>query len=932
MIELKNVSKRYPGEKRWAVENIDLMLSDTGIVFIFGPSGAGKTTLVSLIGGMDREFEGNIESCGKNLGSLSNKELADYRLENVGFSFQNGYLDDKNTVLEEVSKPLTLFGGNKKTAESRARSELSSFGLEGFEGRKIAELSGGERKRVSLARATVCRAPVLIFDEPTSGLNDSLAQKVFDAIVKLSESSLAIVITHDPSFLSLGRVIEMRDGRIVGDSGTEKKNSPSAPKREPYSKLSRILSFFLVSVKYFFRSIKSLNIACFVMAIAITVAGFSILLMSGVGGGMQHVIGSGMDSLSVLARPSEDENAANARNIYLSPQQVGVAMEVAPEFVLGYGAVYPRGVNDRFTSESGFRIVIGDWKYPRHFGLDLLAEASFAKNRPDFLPFSEDSLELGLNTDEVFLGAPVSILNALSEKCADEIDYDLLSDAGRAGRVSLRVSASVPDASGIKERTLIVRDFFVSEEVEVVHSSPSFAERFFESGLGMECSYDFGALDPVPFTLKKAGVLWVYRENLGAFYRRFATSSAWQGYALAKMDDEPNEEAVPVAVTYRKGAEAKPLDAVEIYISNPESIVSYALSSPVYTYVLSGIYEGFACPFFISAVKEELNAVIDRNSLTEFDISGYAFSPGELPEKVWSSSLADSLLGQGIVFLQPEDSPLVCGVFPDDDTGICLSSSLAEKIYGGSEAALNRPLHILMLDRVESTDKGFANHFMEARLTVTGVIENQRDAIYQDPFFPLALAFAHSELNPQFLTCEAFVLRFRSLEALNDLLPSLKDEYPQYRFTTPTKDMTEALNESLASVGKGLGVFAMASVALACLLLFLNLYLSLKKSEKRIGDLSALGARPSDLRLFFVGQALLIGAVATLESYIGLFMAERIVSDQLATIFSGYSSSVGATPYAAVFSIAASCSLSISLVLCLKLGKVSPLQAFRLRK
>lgn len=930
MIILSHVNKTYPGEKRPALVDVNLTLPDTGLVFLFGPSGAGKTTLASLIGGMDDDFEGVIQAYGQKLEDLSGDELSDYRLRNVGFSFQNGFLEEENSVFEEVTKPLAIYGLPKVRLEECCRRNLELFGISGFEKRKIKELSGGERKRVSLARASIKDSPLLIYDEPTAGLNASLAQKVFDALVEKAQEALVIVITHDSQFLPLGAVVNLKDGKIVGSTLTVSPQFEQKPRPvEERTEKKRLLSLLSYSFKNFCRSLKKTSIACFVMAIAVTVAGFSILLISGVGNGVEGMIGSSMDSLSVLVQPEEDENAENARNLYLSAEDVEEMASLDPTSVIGSGGCYVKGVNDKFTPQSGFRICIGDWRYPRSFGLDLLSEASFASNREDFVPFGSYVPE-ELRMDEIYLGAPIQMLNSLSEIVCGEVDYDELAKAGENSEVYLAVTASIPEASGVKEKTIYVRNFFISDEVELIHSSPDFASRFFEEKLGMEYSYDLYSLDPIPYTLKKAGVVWVLKEKLGSFYRQFQLAEEYSDYALAKLEGKEKERAVPIAVTYRKGKEASPRDAVNIYMKYPNAIRSYSLSSPVYTYVFSGLYEGFSAPLFLSVNKESLNTVIDHNAVTEFNISAYSFADGELPDDVYSSSLADSMLGEGIGFAQPQDSLLVKGVFPADDDSIALSQGLARKIFGQPEKALNRTFNLLMLDSVQKTETGYQNHFMEASLKIVGLMDDEEDKIYHDAFFPMALAFAHSQMNPQYLTCDAFILRFKSQEQLEGLLDKLKDSYPQYRFTTPMKDMLDALDSSLTSIGAGLAAFAALAVVLAALLFSLNLYLAIRKSERRVGDMLCVGYKGKEVRFFFIFQALGMSLLAALESFIGLFFAEKMVVKELSTLFDGYTPENAAVPYFVVLALALLVGLVIALPVSARVKKISPIKAFRL--
>ena len=188
-------------------------------VAILGKSGSGKSTLMNLIGGLDSPTAGALTVAGKNLGSLTRRQLADYRLDSVGFVFQSFHLIASKSAAENVELPLTLA---RRPAGDRlrvAREMLDAVGLGHRVGHHPPQLSGGERQRVAVARALVNRPAVLLADEPTGNLDSTSAAAVMDLLfAQVRDRGMTlVVVTHDEELAKryAERVIRMADGRIL---------------------------------------------------------------------------------------------------------------------------------------------------------------------------------------------------------------------------------------------------------------------------------------------------------------------------------------------------------------------------------------------------------------------------------------------------------------------------------------------------------------------------------------------------------------------------------------------------------------------------------------------------------------------------------------------------------------------------------------------
>ncbi|MDD7318497.1 MAG: ABC transporter ATP-binding protein [Prevotella sp.] len=216
MIEIKNIKKSFGSLQ--VLKGIDLNIGKGEIVSIVGPSGAGKTTLLQIIGTLDKPDSGTIKIDDIDISSLSAGKLADFRNRHIGFVFQFHRLLPEFTAMENVMIPAYIGGMNRGEAKRRAKELLEFMGLADRAEHKPAELSGGEKQRVAVARALINNPAVVLADEPSGSLDsknkEELHQLFFDLRDKFGQTF--VIVTHDESLAALtDRTIKMKDGLLV---------------------------------------------------------------------------------------------------------------------------------------------------------------------------------------------------------------------------------------------------------------------------------------------------------------------------------------------------------------------------------------------------------------------------------------------------------------------------------------------------------------------------------------------------------------------------------------------------------------------------------------------------------------------------------------------------------------------------------------------
>jgi putative ABC transport system ATP-binding protein len=222
VLEIENVVKHYRGasEEVHAVDGLTLRVQPGEMVAVHGPSGSGKTTLLQMIAALMRPDSGTIRFDGRDLAGLSDRQISEYQLRDVGFIYQRFRLMPGVSALDNAARKLLIGGVRMRDARARAEPWLDRVGLGDRLGHTPAEMSGGECQRVAIARVLACEPRLILADEPTGNLDSSRGREIVRLLSSIARerSAAVLLVTHDLAALEIAdRSYALRDGKLIDD-------------------------------------------------------------------------------------------------------------------------------------------------------------------------------------------------------------------------------------------------------------------------------------------------------------------------------------------------------------------------------------------------------------------------------------------------------------------------------------------------------------------------------------------------------------------------------------------------------------------------------------------------------------------------------------------------------------------------------------------
>ena len=291
MLELKNIVKDYEAGSTTvrALKGISISFRESEFVAILGQSGCGKTTLLNIIGGLDRYTSGDLIINGKSTKEFTDRDWDTYRNHSIGFVFQSYNLIPHQTVLSNVELALTLSGVSPAERRKRAIEVLEKVGLGDQLDKAPNQMSGGQMQRVAIARALVNDPDILLADEPTGALDSETSVQIMDLLKEISHDKLIIMVTHNPELAEryATRTVRLLDGAVIGDTAP---CTEAAPPPKPEGALTKPSMSFKTALGLSLNNLMTKKARTFLTAFAGSIGIIGIALILSLSNGIQHYI------------------------------------------------------------------------------------------------------------------------------------------------------------------------------------------------------------------------------------------------------------------------------------------------------------------------------------------------------------------------------------------------------------------------------------------------------------------------------------------------------------------------------------------------------------------------------------------------------------------------------------------------------------------
>lgn len=890
MLKVTNLTKVYTIKKveTHALNDVSVSFGDKGLVAILGPSGCGKTTLMNLVGGMDREFSGEVLLNTDSLSQMSDEQMDAYRKKRIGFIFQHAAVIQSLTVLENITAAMAIAGESKDVQVKRAKDLLATFGLAGLESRSMNTLSGGQKQRVVIARALANNPDIILADEPTGELDSASSQTILQTLRQLAHDRLIIMVTHEEKFaLAIAdRIIRMRDGRIT----TDEPNLPTLTVEEVVNQWTPVTKTqqgsrlqFKDATRMAFRALgvhkgrtfwTSFGTAAGLIGIGLTLSitiGFSNFLK-------QQLFGNFNVTDIMVSRPFDDSNLDEFDSL-VDTTTLDTFVDGLPAGTSDY--VYHVFPFNYYPNEMSAVLTIGG-EDAKEVGVPGSADLYFEPELvEDFLtihpnadaypvptsPLDDDEVYMMFNTltldEEQIVGLFCDAIGTIPSPCTVNDIGDYFA-AGNSLPLSYDSSMTEFGTAQFSVDLNVVGLVFTDQSIMPVTigvDDPLFAVTLLDD-LGydrMVGRYPLtGTADPLDY----------YQE---ARISIPAASTAFDDAALSlflddSIDFTQSYDVMNIDGTFDYYALTKatqerilPEDLQEIVNNHPDELLTYVMDSSVTT--RAAFFSGgrtFASQFAIGADQATNVSLLRDGSVAELDPPFHQssfmtyFEAYNAEKESVSRSLYDI---QG-------DVP----TYTDRDE-IVVSLALAEELFDQPTDAIGTTLYFSFME--ENTS------FTHIPLTIVGIARGSSSvSILQDARWTNEFFMHYREATIfEIYSSASFTLLPQSPAGVRDLMEQYNEFYPEFVFSNEFLEILDVIDTVVYGIQIVLISLSSISLLVALLMVAIVTYISVVERTREVGILRAVGARKKDIRWLFMIESWGIGvyAAAIATGFVFLF-------------------------------------------------------------
>jgi ABC-type lipoprotein export system ATPase subunit/ABC-type antimicrobial peptide transport system permease subunit len=891
MIEVEHLSFHYPSSSEQTLKDISVVFPSSGLFYLTGESGSGKTTFLSLLSGLLSNYDGSIRIDGKELKDMGRKEKEELLRSRISFCQQSDLYASEMNVREAIKMSMDISDYSSEEKENRLKKISKELSLEGLLLTKSKNLSGGEIKRVCLARSLVRDSSYLFLDEPLGPLDKKLRQRITSLFERISRNRLVLIISHSNDVIKPSdNVIEFKDGQIEkkskGKAETEREKSKAGPelKRKPYSFWTSLSSALVTLKSRLKRTLSSL----FSCTLALTSLGLITLISSGISSGLKSYLSgdSNEDDMCVEMRQNELMAPSEEASSFSKAEE---AMKKYPLYIYSIGSYFNIDFENLFLNENRVFFLMGSQS------LNLLslsgrnfAEAAYYKDlggEYDYLgkmKLNDNQLILSLVPND--LTSLDSFLSLKGKDPETEINLYLQNHL-----LPLHLNLRADSFGYSLEEMYEVKKVVMGKKSRIVHTSPSFAESFVLDSMHFQTvSSSLGPFKN-PWTVYSSYFVSVYPSLKREFLEKKDEDENFNYVSFVQLKERQptffsREEPFSQGRMELINNDLKTVaysDISKICLRYSQFLDSLLFSDNFYYCSSEGMVSGFLKPVYVSDDREKLNEVADFNYEAQFNLEGFQGSTITFKDGVVMGDLSGT--DKNPLIFKPYLSPpsLLKGTLPYSSKEVLISSSLCASLFKDYSSALNQTLYLTCLKETVYKDGGYKNIFADGEVIIRGIVEDEKFCLIQKPTFLKALSEDQFDIESSQLLNTRVILKFKKGGNVELFKESLEKEYPQYRFSLPGKEMAESIDKIISYIDSGLMVFAFFSGLIAAFLMVFVIVLFIQEGQERIKAMRGMGYAYSDIENYYLSACLLIGLFSYLSSsftlsFISLFLSSSL--------------------------------------------------------
>ena len=926
MIKLTKITKIYG--KRSIFSDFSFEFPDKGLVCIVGSSGSGKSTLLNMISGVDNSFDGLINIDGVELKKMLPGKIANYRISNIGYVFQNFSLLNLDTAFNNVLLPLeTSFRAKTFIHRKRVMDALSLVGLKELAKQRINKMSGGEKQRVAIARAIINDPKVVLCDEPTGALDEKNAEEIFKLLKIVSQSTLVIIATHDlESIKGLADIVlEIKDGTVDVKRHRAKKIKNTTnligkgkPRKYPHVPL-------LFKIRYAFQKIKAKKFRSLIMnlmlSLSLTGIGLSLIITNSVTTKVEDAFKAILNGNYVIVS-SKNENENTFTATYSTPFATVYSIYNKYQYLLdGIGVNYLVNFEDFFKDNNEFYVEAVHKRIP--------ITSLSARNINDFkwiddtegrifYPFDYELLD----DDQVILGLSYEDMVNLCFNLQIQRDFTSLGHYIYEKGLQLTLEVRNDYWQYDDEQLYTVTAVCESSSTCIYHTNLLWNEVVFEDM--MRLPYDDDETHEFPWEIYK-----IYYLKTKGRPSTFLNSALYDDYlydyvfertnfrynpALCRTNEVCDENRLYVYSVDKKGIYGSIVDEYKTLNSSFDSY--YFTSDFGYASYASNLFSGFSKNLFVSMEETLIDQAIDADT----EVTNETNIALNLPDGVVQGNYLISL-NNGLRF-SSNFSKLIAGRKPTNSNEIVVSKGLGESLSKNGQY-LGKYMEIAgeIEENYDQNGQVFKT-YNRTKLLIVGVVDETKNYVYQNSNWTIEFFRDKIGVSGFYLIPKGLVLEFNSQGEAEQAMDDLKSIISGYKIESPMEELKSNINTTLDYANTILKVFSLLASIISVLLLGTIMMLTIIESENDIRLFSLLGVKKSDINSCFVVQSVVQGMISFFVSSLELVGVDFVMSYMLGNILNiGFKFSFNSKPVLIIFLIALLVPIIISKVLLLLLNR-----------